>query len=79
MGSKPLGAVQPQFILSTSLLNRSAVRPQAQTMAAPLFTLYHTDTARSTRALWCMHEMGLAARLQLITMPFPPRIFYREV
>eukprot|EP00931_Biecheleriopsis_adriatica_P082864 TRINITY_DN56351_c0_g1_i1.p1 TRINITY_DN56351_c0_g1~~TRINITY_DN56351_c0_g1_i1.p1 ORF type:complete len:230 (+),score=38.52 TRINITY_DN56351_c0_g1_i1:68-757(+) len=41
-------------------------------------TLYHTLSARSFRVLWTLHEMGLADRCKLITMPFPPRMFVRD-
>eukprot|EP01065_Artemidia_motanka_P036284 TRINITY_DN44198_c0_g1_i1.p2 TRINITY_DN44198_c0_g1~~TRINITY_DN44198_c0_g1_i1.p2 ORF type:complete len:232 (+),score=66.58 TRINITY_DN44198_c0_g1_i1:63-758(+) len=41
-------------------------------------TLYHCKQARSLRALWTMHEMGIADQCKLITMPFPPRVFVKS-
>jgi hypothetical protein len=42
------------------------------------FTLHHCQSARSFRALWTLEEMGLLKDTKLITMPFPPRVFYRK-
>lgn len=39
--------------------------------------LYHCPAARSFRVVWLMEEMGISDQCKLITMPFPPRIFYR--
>eukprot|EP00747_Dinoflagellata_sp_TGD_P207644 gnl/TRDRNA2_/TRDRNA2_81197_c0_seq1.p1 gnl/TRDRNA2_/TRDRNA2_81197_c0~~gnl/TRDRNA2_/TRDRNA2_81197_c0_seq1.p1 ORF type:complete len:234 (-),score=52.92 gnl/TRDRNA2_/TRDRNA2_81197_c0_seq1:152-853(-) len=44
----------------------------------PHMTLYHTASARSIRALWTLHEMGIADKCKLVTMPFPPRVFVKE-
>mmetsp|Transcript_36519 Transcript_36519/g.102965 ORF Transcript_36519/g.102965 Transcript_36519/m.102965 type:complete len:232 (+) Transcript_36519:102-797(+) len=41
-------------------------------------TLYHTLGARSIRPLWTLHEMGIADKCKLVTMPFPPRVFVKE-
>lgn len=49
----------------------------AKALMAKQFTLYHTHDARSFRALWTMSELGFADKLNLITMHFPPRVFYR--
>lgn len=35
-------------------------------------TLYHCEQVRSFRALWTLHELGIAG-YKLVTMPFPPR------
>lgn len=42
--------------------------------------LYHCDGARSMRVLWTLKELDLSAGkdYELVTMPFPPRIFYKE-
>ena len=36
--------------------------------------LYHCPGARSSRCLWTMHELGIADRVELITLSFPPRV-----
>ncbi|MGB0920920.1 MAG: glutathione S-transferase family protein [Alphaproteobacteria bacterium] len=41
-----------------------------------MITLYHCKGARSLRAVWALEEMGL--EYELITMPFPPRVFHKE-
>jgi glutathione S-transferase len=41
------------------------------------FRLWHSPGARSSRVLWTIHELGLENQVDLITMPFPPRIFYK--
>lgn len=38
--------------------------------------LYHCQGARSLRCVWALEEMGLD--YELITMPFPPRVFQKE-
>lgn len=38
--------------------------------------LWHCHTSRSLRALWALEEMGMD--YELVTLPFPPRIFERE-
>ena len=40
--------------------------------------LWHCTGARSSRVLWCLHEMNLEEKIELVTMPFPPRVFYRD-
>lgn len=39
-------------------------------------TLWHCRTARSLRPLWALEEMALD--YELITLPFPPRIFQKD-
>lgn len=43
----------------------------------PQITLWHSPDARSMRCLWTLEEIGLKD-YQLITMPFPPRIFCKD-
>lgn len=38
--------------------------------------LYHCKNARSLRPLWALEELGLP--YELITLPFPPRVFAKE-
>ena len=40
--------------------------------------LYHSPGARSLRCLWTINELGLQDRLELITLPFPPRVHNPE-
>lgn len=40
-------------------------------------TLYHCIDARSLRCLWALEELNIK-NYQLITMPFPPRIFCKK-
>eukprot|EP00947_MAST-08B_sp_MAST-8B-sp1_P000516 g516.t1 len=37
-------------------------------------TLWHCPGARSFRCLWTLHELGRQDDVELITMPFPPRM-----
>lgn len=39
--------------------------------------LWHSPNARSLRCVWTLEEMNNVP-YELITMPFPPRIYYRE-
>jgi len=41
-----------------------------------MITLYHCDDARSFRALWALHEIGLEYELKML--PFPPRVLDRS-
>eukprot|EP00037_Helgoeca_nana_P011722 m.105364 g.105364 ORF g.105364 m.105364 type:complete len:240 (+) comp21012_c0_seq1:56-775(+) len=43
-----------------------------------LFRLWHCTYARSFRCLWTLTELGLDRQCELITMPFPPRVFHRK-
>ena len=40
-----------------------------------MITLYHCPDARSFRALWALHEIGLD--YDLVLLPFPPRVHDR--
>lgn len=40
-------------------------------------TLWHSPNARSLRCVWTLEEIG-NLNYNLITLPFPPRIKYRE-
>jgi hypothetical protein len=44
---------------------------------ASKMTLYHCLDARSLRCLWTLEEMSIKD-YKLITMPFPPRIFFKK-
>jgi hypothetical protein len=39
--------------------------------------LWHSPNARSLRCVWTLEEMSIT-NYELITMPFPPRIFYKD-
>lgn len=41
-----------------------------------MITLYHCDDARSFRALWALHEIGLEYELKMLS--FPPRVLDRS-
>ncbi len=41
-----------------------------------MIELWHTERARSFRALWALEEMGLPYRLHLLT--FPPRVHHKD-
>lgn len=40
-------------------------------------TLWHSPNARSLRCVWTLEEMNYS-NYNLITLPFPPRVTYRE-
>jgi glutathione S-transferase len=39
--------------------------------------LWHCSDARSLRCLWTLEEIGYK-NYELVTMPFPPRVFHKE-
>jgi len=39
--------------------------------------LWHCSDARSLRCLWTLEEIGYK-NYELVTMPFPPRVFYKD-
>ena len=41
------------------------------------YRLWHSPGARSSRVLWTMHELGIESQVDLVTMPFPPRLTFK--
>mmetsp|Transcript_15300 Transcript_15300/g.23039 ORF Transcript_15300/g.23039 Transcript_15300/m.23039 type:complete len:254 (+) Transcript_15300:49-810(+) len=60
---------------------KSAVRlfslAQNSGISGKQITLWHSPHSRSLRCLWTMEEMGIRD-YNLITMPFPPRVFHKD-
>ena len=58
---------------------RAATTTSVTTTAAGAksYRLWHSPGARSSRVLWTMHELGIEHDIDLVTMPFPPRVTYK--
>ena len=41
------------------------------------YRLWHSPGARSSRVLWTVHELGIENEIDLVTMPFPPRMTHK--
>jgi NAD(P)H-dependent flavin oxidoreductase YrpB (nitropropane dioxygenase family)/glutathione S-transferase len=42
------------------------------------YRLWTSPGSRSSRVLWTMNELGISDNVQVITMPFPPRITHKK-
>eukprot|EP00039_Didymoeca_costata_P010212 m.136874 g.136874 ORF g.136874 m.136874 type:complete len:216 (-) comp14739_c0_seq4:38-685(-) len=43
-----------------------------------MLRLYHCNGSRSLRALWTLSELNKLDKVEVITIPFPPRIFQKD-
>ena len=61
-------------VATVSTRSPPVVLPKLQTKS---YRLWHSPGARSSRVLWTVHELGIENEIDLVTMPFPPRLTHK--